>query len=379
MPLYMRVLQPLAKLPGAGLAEARLVQTSDDAPAYWTTELGKHLLRYSSTNFMDITSFPSLSPSSWQAAEGDSLSVLSSEPSFPSKPSHSKQLQAVFANVTEAGPRKNLEGFTSFRNRYYKSETGKQSQQWLLKLIKSVVEDVDYISVREHTHSWGQNSIILRVAGSQAAAAAQKKSPEVAAILGAHLDSTHMIPFFAAPGADDDGSGSVTLIEALRALLSQGWQPERNVEFHWYSAEEGGLLGSQEVAQSYASKGVTVGAMLQQDMTAFVKPGTQPRVGMVADFVSEPLTAFIQTLVEEYLEIPPVPTKLGYAGSDHASWTKIGVPSAFAIEATFEDSNLKNIHTGNDRMDIEGFSFEHLVQFVRLSSAFAVELGGWAK
>ena len=32
-----------------------------------------------------------------------------------------------------------------------------------------------------------------------------------------------------------------------------------------YSAEEGGLLGSQEVAQSYASKGVTVGAMLQQD------------------------------------------------------------------------------------------------------------------
>jgi leucyl aminopeptidase len=153
------------------------------------------------------------------------------------------------------------------------------------------VEDVDYISVREHTHSWGQNSIILRVAGSQAAAAAQKKSPEVAAILGAHLDSTHMIPFFAAPGADDDGSGTVTLVEALRALLSQGWQPERNVEFHWcvfyaslcglkrgrwlmehacfltrrYSAEEGGLLGSQEVAQSYASKGVTVGAMLQQD------------------------------------------------------------------------------------------------------------------
>jgi hypothetical protein len=34
-------------------------------------------------------------------------------------------------------------------------------------------------------------------------------------------------------------------------------------------------------------------------VTAFVKPGTQPRVGMVADFVSEPLTAFIQTLVEE--------------------------------------------------------------------------------
>jgi leucyl aminopeptidase len=65
--------------------------------------------------------------------------------------------------------------------------------------------------------------------------------------------STNMIPFLPAPGktrflttlgllmhslgADDDGSGSVTILEAFRALLDADFHPVRTVEFHWYSAE----------------------------------------------------------------------------------------------------------------------------------------------
>lgn len=39
------------------------------------------------------------------------------------------------------------------------------------------------------------------------------------------------------------------------------------MEFHYYSAEEGGLLGSQGVAKSYEDSGKKVLAMLQMDMT----------------------------------------------------------------------------------------------------------------
>lgn len=39
------------------------------------------------------------------------------------------------------------------------------------------------------------------------------------------------------PGADDDGSGSMSILEAYRALIAANWRPERAVEFHWYSAE----------------------------------------------------------------------------------------------------------------------------------------------
>ena len=38
-------------------------------------------------------------------------------------------------------------------------------------------------------------------------------------------------------GADDDGSGSVTILEAYRALIAADFHPVQDVEFHWYSAE----------------------------------------------------------------------------------------------------------------------------------------------
>ncbi len=73
-------------------------------------------------------------------------------------------------------------------------------------------------------------------------------------------------------------------MEAYRGLIAAGFQPDRTVEFHWYSAEvcftylrlrsvckinvfeldqEGGLLGSQAVAKSYESRNVNVVAMSQ--------------------------------------------------------------------------------------------------------------------
>ena len=71
------------------------------------------------------------------------------------------------------------------------------------------------------------------------------------------------LPFLRAPGADDDGSGTVTILEVFRALVTVGFRPPRPVEFHWYSAEEGGLLGSQAVAKVYEKRNVDVLAMIQ--------------------------------------------------------------------------------------------------------------------
>lgn len=35
------------------------------------------------------------------------------------------------------------------------------------------------------------------------------------------------------------------------------------VEFHWYAAEEGGLLGSQAIARYKKEEGATIGAMME--------------------------------------------------------------------------------------------------------------------
>lgn len=355
---------------------ARLVQTSATEEPYWTTELGKQLLWYRGIHFMDLTDTPDLGQlnTARLQSQGPSSSLLKDSTKFPTKLQHQSSLKSVFKHISQDGPRAHLSKFTSFHTRYYKSETGRQSQAWLFRTVSDLVKDYSFIKVQEFPHPWGQNSILLKIKGTNSTLTASKG----VTILGAHQDSTNLFPFFAAPGADDDGSGTVTIIEALRVLLKSEWRPESDVEFHWYSAEEGGLLGSQAVAQSYERANTKVHAMLQQDMTAFVKSGTEETVGLVSDFVSQPLTTFIASLVDEYLDIGYTQTKLGYAGSDHASWTKIGADSAFAIEATFENSNLKRIHTTQDTFDYPEFSFDHLMQFVRLSASFVVELAGWS-
>lgn len=259
-----------------------------------------------------------------------------------------------------------LTKFTSFKTRYYRSETGRESQKFLLGTLREIASVHPEVEIREFEHPWGQNSIITRFPHTGG-----KNAPVT--IVGAHQDSTNMWPFLPAPGADDDGSGTTSVLEAFRALCSANFTGTSPVEFHWYSAEEGGLLGSQAVAKAYEDKSTRVRAMIQFDMTAWVKQGTEEVVGVIQDFVDADLTAFVYSLVETYLAIPPAKTKCGYACSDHASFSKAGYQSAFAIESTFEDSN-KNIHSTSDTIDHPEFSFTHMKEFSKLAIAFAVEL-----
>jgi leucyl aminopeptidase len=83
------------------------------------------------------------------------------------------------------------------------------------------------------------------------------------------------------------------------------------------------------------------------------------------------LTEFLRNLVDNYADIPYVNTECGYACSDHASWRKLGFPSAFTIESAFKDSN-QNIHSTGDTID--KLSFNHMKEFAKVAVSFAVEL-----
>ena len=269
--------------------------------------------------------------------------------------------------------KKNLEKFTSFYTRYYKSSTGVESSAWLLGKVQDIVTESGVnATVKAFPHSWGQSSIIATIPGQS----------NKTIVIGAHQDSANLFApmFLPAPGADDDGSGTVTILEALRVLLSlpaivNGSAPN-TIEFHWYAAEEAGLLGSQAIFSEYESEKRDVKAMLQQDMTGYVegtlKAGKKESVGVITDYVDADLTTFIKKVVETYCDIPYVSTKCGYACSDHASATKAGYPSAFVIESDFAFSD-KKIHTTDDKL--EYLSFDHMVQHAKMTLGFVYELG----
>lgn len=242
---------------------------------------------------MDITETPGLG--SFNAVSASKKST------FPSKPTLQDELFPIMKNLSKSSMQANLEKFTSFHTRYYKSDYGKQSSEWLLKNVQNVIKESGAEKYGAHAkpfpHPWGQNSIIATIPG--------KSNKTV--VVGAHQDSINLFlpSIFSAPGADDDGSGTVTILEALRVLLTSEdvmkGNAKNTIEFHWYSAEEGGLLGSQAIFSQYEKTGRDVKAMLQQDMTGFVQgtldAGKKESVGVITDFVDPALTDFIKKIV----------------------------------------------------------------------------------
>ena len=115
-----------------------------------------------------------------------------------------------------------------------------------------------YISLEYYTHRFRQPSIIARFE------AFARNHSKPLTIIGTHFDaSNYLFPLLPAPGADDDASGTVTLLEAFRVLVNRGFIPEKNpVEFHWYAGEETGLLGSLDVAQWNKDSNNLVGSVL---------------------------------------------------------------------------------------------------------------------
>lgn len=153
--------------------------------------------------------------------------------------------------------------------------------------------DRDDITVTRFNHSWQQFSVVAHIAGTSSGALT---------VLGAHEDSINLNSPSSgrAPGADDDGSGTVNLIEIFRALIAADFQPSTPVEFHWYSGEEAGLLGSQDIARNYKSQGTSIKAFLELDMTAYFAPGTREVIALEADYIDSGLNSFLQQLVDTY-------------------------------------------------------------------------------
>ncbi|KAF9974261.1 Leucine aminopeptidase 1 [Actinomortierella ambigua] len=349
--------------PSAADDGRRLIQVADDKEPVWMNERQRLSLLRNKVNYMDITDAQDLG--------AQRASLMNAKKPLPKTLVQQRRYGKYVDNLSTASMEVHLKEFTTFKTRYYKSPSGYESAKWLYKTINDLIEESDAadVSVRRFKHDgWDQFSIIARFDGQDDSLANEP------VIIGAHQDSVNMwLPMWGrSPGADDDGSGTVTILEVFRALVQKGFRPHRPVEFHWYSGEEAGLLGSQAVAKEYEKKNVDVIAMIQNDMTGYIGTKFKEAYGIVVDYVDPELTDFVRKLAREYGDIPIRETKCGYACSDHASWAKAGYRSAFAIEGDFSDSN-PYIHSSSD--DISHISFDHMKQFAKLSLGFALELG----
>ncbi|XP_014551573.1 hypothetical protein COCVIDRAFT_112554, partial [Bipolaris victoriae FI3] len=296
---------------------------------------------------------------------------------YPTSFQYSANIRRLFPSLSWANIKKNLEQYSTFHTRFSETQSGADAAQWLLAQVQAVVKAANKpgVSASAFPHSlWPQNSIIARIQGRS----------NRTVVVGAHLDSINSANRLTgrAPGVDDDGSGSMLLLEALRVLLTDSAFAgsnnllENTIEFHWYAAEEGGLRGSQDIFTQYKNAGRDIWAMLQQDMVGYTKgtlnAGKPESFGLITDFTDAVLNQYLVGVIGEYTDITYVNSTCGYACSDHGSAMRSGYPASFVFESDFRYRN-PYIHTPNDTM--EHMDPNHVLQHGRLVLGYLYELG----
>ncbi|KAF8757801.1 peptidase M28 family [Rhizoctonia solani] len=311
----------------------RLIQTSEDTAPFWATEDQKLDLLRADKGFFDLTE--TYHQVEEQKAKG--IKAIVERATYPS-PSKSSTVKSIISTLSTSRMQSNLATLTSYNNRYYTSSTGSSSSTWIYNQLVSIAS--------------GKSGITFNGASTSAAAV----------IFGCHIDSINLSSPSSgrAPGADDNGTGTVNLIEVFRALVTAGFSPARPVEFHFYAAEEVGLLGSQAIAANYKSSGKAVYAMINLDMTGYFKPGSTEVIALVTDRVDSGLNTYLRSLISAYCSIP--------AGTDYATLR----PSPSRAPTVSENPN---IHSSSDTTSVNGFSWTHSLEFAKLATAAAVELG----
>jgi hypothetical protein len=209
-----------------------------------------------------------------------------------------------------------------------------------------------------------------------------------AIVIGAHLDHLGRRGDYIFNGADDDGSGSVGVMEIAEAFARNPVKPKRSIVFALWTGEEKGLLGSRYyVANSFMKTAVN----LNLDMISRVYD--KERIAMMAKrwgaeigkevlekidaekFVSlsyDANTPEIDKIMRENnnhvgLHIRLQEQEEASGGSDHAPFARAKIPWAFFIAAMTED-----YHQPSDTVD--KVSPELMEKIIRLTYLAAFDL-----
>ncbi|MBV2247629.1 MAG: M28 family peptidase [Lentimicrobium sp.] len=183
--------------------------------------------------------------------------------------------------------------------------------------------------------------------------------PEKEFIICGHYDN--MPSGNKAPGADDNASGTVAVLEAARLL--SGFDFDYTLRFAAWDEEEIGLVGSYFYAQRAASEQQQIIGVLNLDMIAW-DSNNDFRYSIATNALSQPFTNDFIATTELYQ------SQLSHAfhyttASDHASFWQYNYPAILAIEDN-DDFNAY-YHTPQDDIDI--LNMEYYVSLVRASIA----------
>jgi len=165
------------------------------------------------------------------------------------------------------------------------------------------------------------------------------EKPDEIIVLGAHLDSWDL-----GTGTTDNGTGSMIVLEAARAMQKLGLHPKRTIRFVLFTGEEQGLNGSRAYVAAHKDElGKTSAALIHDTGT-----GRVTSISLMRNYqdreVMDKVVAPMRPL--GLLEL----TERWMTGSDHASFDEAGVPGFYCVQDPAQ--YFQTHHTQADTFDM---------------------------
>ncbi len=172
-------------------------------------------------------------------------------------------------------------------------------------------------------------------------------------------------------GADDNGSGTVAMLEIAQALAIA--RPRRSTILVWHTAEEKGLWGSRYFVENSPVPVKHMSAELNMDMLCRNDPNSICLIG--SKILSSELDAAIHRVNDAHIQMnldytyedPGHPDNFFFR-SDQYSYIQYGIPAVWFFCGTTED-----YHQETDTVD--RVDFEKMEKVTRLVYLTAMELG----
>jgi len=149
------------------------------------------------------------------------------------------------------------------------------------------------------------------------------EKPDEYVVLSAHFDS-----WDGGSGATDNGTGTITILEAMRIIKAAYPNPKRTIIAGHWNSEEQGLNGSRAFAAAHPEVVDGLQALFNQDNGT----GRIVRVSMqglthAGEYFARWLSE-IPTEISQHIDLQ-VPGRPGGGGSDYASFVCAGAPAFF--------------------------------------------------
>jgi hypothetical protein len=147
------------------------------------------------------------------------------------------------------------------------------------------------------------------------------EKPDEVVIIGAHMDSWDL-----GTGATDNGTGTASVLEALRAIKALGVAPKRTIRGILFSGEEQGKLGSTAYVAAHMQEMPKIQAVLIHDLgTGRINGWSLQRFEKVRPYMAQVIAPLNE------LGVTSLPLEWS-SDSDHWPFTQVGVPAFFGVQ-----------------------------------------------